>query len=34
LSREQQIALVERFAEQELGTTRVYQWAIHDADGE
>ena len=30
LSREQQIALVERFAEQELGTTRVYQWAIHE----
>jgi hypothetical protein len=30
LSREQQIALVERFAEQELGSTRVYQWAIHE----
>jgi hypothetical protein len=30
LSREQQVALVERFAEQELGTTRVYQWAIHE----
>ena len=29
-SREQQIALVERFAEQELGSTRVYQWAIHE----
>ena len=29
LSREQQIALVQRFAEQELGTTRAYQWAIH-----
>lgn len=29
LSREQQIALVQRFAEQELGTTRSYQWAIH-----
>jgi len=29
-SREQQIALVERFAEQELGTARVYQWAIHE----
>jgi hypothetical protein len=30
LSREQQIALVERFASQELGSTRVYQWAIHE----
>jgi hypothetical protein len=30
LSREQQIALVERFAEQELGVKRVYQWAIHE----
>jgi MobA/MobL family len=29
LSRAEQIALVERFAEQELGTTRAYQWAIH-----
>jgi hypothetical protein len=29
LSRDQQIALVQRFAEQELGTTRAYQWAIH-----
>jgi hypothetical protein len=29
LSRAEQIALVQRFAEQELGTTRVYQWAIH-----
>ena len=24
-----QVALVQRFAEQELGTTRPYQWAIH-----
>jgi hypothetical protein len=30
LSRAEQIALVERFAEQELGSTRVYQWAIHE----
>ena len=29
LSRSQQVALVQRFAEQELGTTRPYQWAIH-----
>lgn len=29
LSREQQVALVERFAAQELGSTRPYQWAIH-----
>ena len=29
LSRAEQVALVERFAEQELGTTRAYQWAIH-----
>jgi hypothetical protein len=29
LSRGAQIALVQRFAEQELGTTRPYQWAIH-----
>jgi hypothetical protein len=29
LSRDQQVALVERFAEQELGSTRAYQWAIH-----
>jgi MobA/MobL family len=29
LSREQQIALVQRFAEQELGSTRPYEWAIH-----
>jgi hypothetical protein len=29
LPRDQQIALVQRFAEQELGTTRPYQWAIH-----
>jgi hypothetical protein len=29
LSRAEQIALVQRFTEQELGTTRVYQWAIH-----
>jgi hypothetical protein len=29
LSRAEQVALVQRFAEQELGVTRVYQWAIH-----
>jgi MobA/MobL family len=29
LSRGAQIALVQRFAEQELGSTRPYQWAIH-----
>ena len=29
LSRAEQVALVQRFAEQELGTTRAYQWAIH-----
>jgi hypothetical protein len=29
LSRSAQVALVQRFAEQELGTTRPYQWAIH-----
>ncbi len=29
LSRDAQIALVERFAEQELGAKRPYQWAIH-----
>jgi hypothetical protein len=29
LSRGAQVALVQRFAEQELGTTRPYQWAIH-----
>jgi hypothetical protein len=29
LSRAQQVALVQRFAEQELGSTRPYQWAIH-----
>ncbi len=29
LSRDQQIALMQRFAESELGTTRPYQWAIH-----
>src|SRR5579859_44638 len=29
LSRGAQIALVQRFAEQELGTARPYQWAIH-----
>jgi hypothetical protein len=29
LSRGARVALVERFAEQELGTTRPYQWAIH-----
>jgi len=29
LSREEQIVLVQRFAEQELGSTRAYQWAIH-----
>ncbi len=29
LSRAQQIALVQRFAEQELGTSRPYEWAIH-----
>ena len=29
LSREQQIALVQRFAEQELGSARPYQWVIH-----
>ena len=29
LSRAEQVALVERFAEQELGSTRAYQWAIH-----
>jgi len=29
LSRDQQVALVQRFAEQELGSTRAYQWAIH-----
>ena len=28
-SAEARVALVERFVEQELGTTRVYQWAIH-----
>jgi hypothetical protein len=30
LSEAERVALVERFAEQELGTTRVYQWAIHN----
>jgi hypothetical protein len=30
LSDAQRVALVERFAEQELGSTRVYQWAIHN----
>jgi hypothetical protein len=29
LSRSAQVALVERFAEQELGSTRPYQWVIH-----
>ena len=29
LSRGAQVALVQRFAEQELGSTRPYQWAIH-----
>jgi len=29
LSRGAQVALVQRFAEQELGTARPYQWAIH-----
>lgn len=29
LSRGQQVALVQRFAEQELGSSRPYQWAIH-----
>ena len=29
LTRAEQIALVQRFAEQELGSTRPYQWAIH-----
>jgi hypothetical protein len=29
LSRSAQVALVQRFAEQELGSTRPYQWAIH-----
>ncbi len=29
LPRDQQVALVQRFAEQELGSTRAYQWAIH-----
>ena len=29
LSRGARVALVQRFAEQELGTTRPYQWAIH-----
>jgi hypothetical protein len=29
LSRSAQVALVQRFAEQELGTARPYQWAIH-----
>jgi len=29
LSRDQQVALVQRFAEQELGAKRAYQWAIH-----
>jgi hypothetical protein len=29
LSRDAQVALVQRFAEQELGSTRPYQWAIH-----
>jgi hypothetical protein len=29
LSRRAQVALVQRFAEQELGTSRPYQWAIH-----
>ena len=29
LSRSAQVALVQRFAEQELGNTRPYQWAIH-----
>jgi len=29
LSRSAQVALVQRFAEQELGSTRSYQWAIH-----
>jgi hypothetical protein len=29
LSRAAQVALVQRFAEQELGTARPYQWAIH-----
>jgi MobA/MobL family len=29
LLRSAQVALVQRFAEQELGTTRPYQWAIH-----
>jgi hypothetical protein len=29
LSRAEQVALVQRFAEQELGSTRPYQWAIH-----
>jgi len=29
LSRAEQVALVERFVSQELGTVRAYQWAIH-----
>ncbi|MDP9091004.1 MAG: MobA/MobL family protein [Pseudomonadota bacterium] len=29
LSRDARVALVQRFAEQELGTTRPFQWAIH-----